>query len=98
MPGPLYPAEMATAAAYPCPHTSGLEAQFLNPQTQTMQLAAMDGLADATPQVKNAIIDHLTRSLTEDCLSFQLAEFWEGLQTAAQINFEHDHLCGKYME
>ncbi|XP_074586165.1 transcription factor bHLH62-like [Curcuma longa] len=73
MPGPLYPAEMATAAAYPCPHTSGLEAQFLNPQTQTMQLAAMDGLADATPQ---------------------LAEFWEGLQTAAQINFEHDHLCG----
>lgn len=61
MPGPLYPAEMATAA-YPCPHklqatvTSGLEAQFSNPQTQTMQLAAMDGLADASPQVKNAAI------------------------------------------
>ncbi|KAG6501499.1 hypothetical protein ZIOFF_041380 [Zingiber officinale] len=72
-PGPLYPSEMAIAA-YPC---ADLEAQFLNPQTQTMQLAAMDGLADATPQ---------------------LAEFWEGLQTAAQISFGHDHLCGKYME
>ncbi|XP_042408644.1 transcription factor bHLH77-like [Zingiber officinale] len=68
-PGPLYPSEMAIAA-YPC---ADLEAQFLNPQTQTMQLAAMDGLADATPQ---------------------LAEFWEGLQTAAQISFGHDHLCG----